>query len=54
MDSGPRDICRAGRSGHQQAVRLVPEMGMAVRIVYVLDDFGGIKQDHDIVSKKHQ
>ena len=36
MDGGSRNICRAGRARHQQAIRFIPEMRMTVRIVYVL------------------
>src|SRR5260370_31840608 len=52
MDSDSSDICRAGGSGHQQAVCFVQEMGVSVRIVYVLYDFGGIEQDHNVVRQK--
>jgi hypothetical protein len=52
MDSDSPDICRARRSGHQQAVCFIQEMEMSVRIVYVLDNFCGIEQDHNVVSQK--
>jgi hypothetical protein len=51
MDRGTRNISRTGRSGHQQAVCFVPEMRMTVRVVYVLYDFSGIEQDHDVVRE---
>ena len=51
MDGGSRNIRGAGRSGHQQAVRFVLEMGMTVRIVNVLYNFRGVEQDHDVVRE---
>ena len=51
MDSDSSNICRAGRSGHQQAVCLIMEMGMTVRIVDVLYNFRGVEQDHDGVRE---
>jgi hypothetical protein len=51
MDGGSRNICGAGRSGHQQAVCSIPEMGMSVRIVDVLYNFRGVEQDHDVVRE---
>jgi len=51
MDGGSCNICRAGRAGHQQAIRFIPEMRMTVGVVYVLDNFGRIEQDHDVVCE---
>src|SRR6266481_8782031 len=51
MDGGSRNVCGAGRSGHQQAVRFVQKMWMSVGVVYVLYNFRGIEQDHDVVRE---
>ena len=52
MDSDSSNICRAGRSGHQQAVCFVLEMRVTIGVVYVLYNFGRIEQDHNVVRQK--